>query len=447
MKVTHDGRRMKVEVTSDGAGLVSHAGSALLAQVADESGLTRALSRELGPLRLREGSHDRGRVVRDLAVMLADGGDCLADMAVVRDQATLFGATASDSTAFRVIDQIASRPEAIERLRAAHALARARVWELAGAPGRLTIDLDATLLTAHSDKEGAEPTWKRGYGFHPMLAYGDQTGEALAGELRPGNAGAGTAADQITVAEAALAQIPEAHIENIEILLRVDSAGACHELLDWCRDAKIGYSVGCDLTEPVRDAIAKIADQDWVCSLDQDGSERPNGQVAEITEHLHLDGWPTGSRVLVRRERAHPGAQLTFTDVDGHRFQAILTDQTGAVAELERDHRGRARIEDHIRNDKDTGLRNLPFRDFEHNRVWLEIVRIAHDLIAWTQRLLLSGDLAKAEPKRLRYRLLHVAGRLAFHARGARLRLQASWPWARDLAAAFHKLEALPAPA
>ena len=444
--MTHDGRRMKVEVTSDGVGLVSHAGSALLAQVADKSGLTRALSRELGPLQRRAGSHDRGRVVRDLAVMLADGGDCLADMAVVRDQATLFGASASDSTAFRVIDQIASRPEAIEWIRAAHARARARVWELAGAPVCLTIDLDATLLTAHSDKEGAEPTWKRGYGFHPMLAYADQTGEALAGELRPGNAGAGTAADQIAVAEAALQQIPEQHIEDIELLLRVDSAGACHELLDWCRDAKIDYSVGFDLTEPVRDAIGQIPDGAWVCSLDQDGAERPNGQVAEITEQLDLDGWPTGSRVLVRRERAHPGAQLTFTDLDGHRFQAVLTDQTGPVVELERDHRGRARVEDHIRNDKDTGLRNLPFRDFEHNRVWLEIVRIAHDLIAWTQRLLLSDDLAKAEPKRLRYRLLHVAGRLAFHARGARLRLQASWPWARDLAAAFHKLEALPAP-
>jgi len=447
LRVTRDGRDFTVDVTADGEGLVSHAGSALLARVADRTGLTRALSRELGALQLREGSHDRGRVVRDLAVMLADGGDCLADMAVVRDQGALFGRAASDSTAFRVIDQIASHPEAIDWLRAAHARARARVWELVGAPERLTIDLDATLLTAHSDKEGAEPTWKRGYGFHPMLAYGDQTGEALAGELRPGNAGAGTAADQITVAEGALAQIPAEHIEDIEILLRVDSAGACHELLNWCRDARIGYSVGFDLTEPVRDAIEKIADEDWVCSLDQDGAERPNGQVCEITEHLDLTGWPTRSRVLVRRERAHPGAQLSFTDHDGHRFQAILTDQTGAAGDIEQGHRGRARVEDHIRNDKDTGLRNLPFRDFEHNRVWLELVRIAHDLIAWTKRLLLTGELARAEPKRLRYRLLHVAARLAFHARTATLRLQASWRWATDLAAAFHKLKALPAPA
>ena len=149
--------------------------------------------------------------------------------------------------------------------------------------------------------------------------------------------------------------------------------------------------------------------------------------------------------MIVRRERAHPGAQLSFTDHDGHRFQAILTDQPGPLATIERDHRGRARVEDHIRNDKDTGMRNMPFRDFEHNRVWLALVLIAHDLLCWTQRLLLTGELAKAEPKRLRYRLLHVAGRLAFSGRQARLRLQASWPWATDLAAAFTRLKALPA--
>lgn len=445
MKVTHDGRQINVDVTADGQGLVSHAGTALLSQVADKTGLTRALSRVLEPLQLRAGSHDRGRVIRDLAVMLADGGDCLADLGAVRDQAPLFGQVASGSTAFRVIDQIASHPAGLESLRAAHARARARAWELAGAPERLTIDLDATLIGSHSEKEGAAGNFKGGYGFHPMLAYADETGESLASELRPGNAGANTAADQIAVAEQAIEQIPTEHIETIELLLRVDSAGASHELLDWCRDARIRFSVGYDLTETVRAAIVQIPEHAWVGAQDQTGAERPNGQVAEITERLDLQGWPAGSRVLVRRERAHPGAQLTFTDHDGHRFQAILTDQPGPVAELERDHRARARVEDHIRNDKDTGLRNLPFRDFEHNRVWLELVRIAHDLLCWTQRLLLTGELAKAEPKRLRYRLLHVAARLAFHARTATLRLQANWPWAHDLANAFTRLKALPA--
>jgi hypothetical protein len=448
MKVTHAGRQITVDVTSDGEGLVSHAGSALLAQVADKTGLTRALSSGLDGLQLRAGSHDRGRVIRDLAVMLADGGDCLADLQAVRDQEALFGDVASGSTAFRVIDQIASDPGGLAWLRVAHARARERVWELAGAPSRLTIDLDATLIGSHSEKEGAAGTFKGGFGFHPMLAYGDETGEALAGELRPGNAGANTAADQIAVTEQALAQIPAEHIESIELVLRVDSAGASHELLDWCREARIRFSVGYDLTETIRGAILEIPDGAWVTAIDQDASELANGQVCEITSQLDLSTWPTASRVLVRRERAHPGAQLMFADHDGHRFQAILTDQPATdIAAIERDHRGRARVEDHIRNDKDTGLRNLPFRDFEHNRVWLELVRLAHDLIVWTQRLLLRGELARCEPKRLRYRLLHVAARLAFHARTATLRLQASWRWAGELAAAFGRLKALPAPA
>lgn len=379
--------------------------------------------------------------------MLADGGDCLADLRAVRDQRALFGPVASDATAFRVIDAIASDPDGLDRLRSAHAHARARVWKLAGAPERVTIDLDATLIASHSDKEGAAGTFKGGFGFHPMLAYADQTGEALAGELRPGNANANTAADQIQVAEQALAQIPEEHIEEIEIVLRADSAGATHELLDWCREGDIRFSVGLDLTEPIRAAILDLPEHAWVTAIDQDAGERENGQVAEITDALDLAGWPARSRVIVRRERPHPGAQLSFTDHDGHRFQAILTDQTGPIAQIERHHRGRARVEDHIRNDKDTGPRSLPFRDFEHNRVWLALVLIAHDLITWTQRLVLTGELARAEPKRLRYRLLHVAGRLAFSARRARLRLQATWPWAGELAAAFTRLKALAPPA
>lgn len=255
MKVTRDGRQINVIVAPDGEGLLSHAGSALLAGMADKTGLTRALCRGLGGVRVRRGRHEPGRVVRDLAVMLADGGDCLADLRAVADQASLLGEIASTSTAFRVVDVIASDAGGLERLRAAHARARAQAWKLAGAPERLTIDLDATLIGSHSDKEGAAGNFKGGYGFHPMLAYGDETGEALGGELRPGNAGANTAADQIAVAEHALEQIPAEHIETIELLLRVDSAGATHELLDWCREGRIRYSVGYDLTDAVRAAI------------------------------------------------------------------------------------------------------------------------------------------------------------------------------------------------
>ncbi|MCA1678262.1 MAG: IS1380 family transposase [Actinobacteria bacterium] len=442
-----DGRNVTVEVTADGEGLVSHAGSALLAQIADKSGLTKALSVRLQDVKQRRSGHDPGRVVRDLAVMLADGGDCLADLGAVRDQEALFGAVASDSTAFRVIDAIACTPGLRDALADAHARAREHVWALTGAPQRVTIEIDATLITSHSDKEGAAGTFKGGYGFHPMLAYCDETSEALAAILRPGNAGSNTAADQIAVVEQALEQIPVEQIETIEILVRADSAGATHDLLDFCREHRLRFSVGYELTDQVRAAILKVPENAWVSALASDGSERENGHVAEITEDVDLGAWPTGSRLLVRRERAHPGAQLSFSDHDGHRFQATLTDQPDPdIQLLERRQRQRAHAEDHIRNDKDTGLKNMPFRDFEHNRVWLAITRIAHDLIVWTQRLLLTGELARAEPKRLRYRLLHVAARLAFHARKATLRIHRAWPWAHALADAFRRLQALPAP-
>jgi hypothetical protein len=443
-----DGRPVTVEVTSDGAGLVSHAGTALVARVADKLGLTKALSLRLAMIKQRRRGHDPGRVVRDLAVMLADGGECVSDLGAVRDQQALFGPVASDSTAFRVVDRVAAEPALMEALRVAHAGARERFWELHGAPERLTIDVDATLITAHSEKEGAAGNYKGGYGFHPLQVYADETREAFAGLLRPGNAGANTAADHLAVLDRALEQIPADHIETIEILVRADSAGATHALAEYCRQAKMRFSFGYELTESVRAAILEIPEDAWVAALEQDGSERENGEVAEITDRVNLSSWPARSRLIVRRERPHPGAQLSFTDHDGYRFQAILTDQPEPdIAALERRHRQRARVEDRVRDDKDTGLAKLPFKEFALNEVWLEIVRLAHDLIVWTQALLLDGELAKAEPKRLRYRLLHVAGRLAFHGRRGKLHLQRTWPWAEHLLAAFARLRALPAPA
>src|SRR3954470_6721185 len=349
-----DGRPVTVDVSADGAGLVSHAGSALLARVADKLGLTKALSLRLGAIKQRRRGHDPGRVIRDLAVMLAGGGECVADLGAVRDQQALFGPVASDSTAFRVIDRVAADPALLDALRAAHARARERFWELHGAPERLTIDVDATLITAHSEKEQAAGNYKGGYGFHPLQAYADQTREALGGLLRPGNAGANTAADHITVLDRALAQIPPQHIEQIEILVRADTAGATHGLIDYCRDADLRFSVGYELTETVREAILHIPAEAWVPALDQDGSERENGEVSEITDSVELSPWPQGSRVIVRRERPHPGAQLSFTDHDGFRFQAILTDQPDQdTAIIECRHRQRAHVEDRIRDDKD----------------------------------------------------------------------------------------------
>jgi Transposase DDE domain group 1 len=414
------------------------------------------MSLRLAAIKQRRRGHDPGRVIRDLAVMLAAGGECVSDLGAVRDQEALFGPVASDSTAFGVIDRIASEPGLLDALRAAHARARERFWKLHGAPERfwklhgaperLTIDVDATLVTTHSEKEQAAGNYKGGYGFYPLQAYADQTREALGGMLRPENAGANTAADHITLLDGALEQIPAEYVEQIEILVRADSAGATHGLTDYCREAKMRFSVGYELTEAVRAAILKLPTDAWVSALAQDGSQRANGQVAEITDNVKLGSWPQGSRVIVRRERPHPGAQLSFSDHDGYRFQAILTDQPDEqIAIIECRHRQRARVEDRIRDDNDSGLAKFPFQAFALNEVWLQIVMLAHDLLVWTQALLLSSELANAEPKRLRYRLLHVAGRLAFHGRRAKLRLQHDWPWAPQLLDAFQKLKALPA--
>ena len=453
MKVQHNGREFTVDVTADGEGIVSHAGAALLAETADRIGLTEALSEGLAPMRERRGSHDPGRVVRDLAVMLASGGEHLCDLAAVRDQEPLFGTVASDATAWRTVAAIGRDPELMGALRTARRAARERAWDAGAEPeGPLFIDLDPTLIEAGSEKEGAAPTFKKGFGFHPMLAFLDRPadpcgGEPLAGLLRPGNAGANTVADQIEVAEEALEQLPAEHAADSEIVLRFDSAGATHGLLDWAREGRIRFSVGFDLTERVREAILRIPDERWTSALAQDGSPRDNGEVAEATDLIDLQRWPEGSRPIVRRERPHPGAQLSFTDADGHRFQAILTDREGEAADLEREHRARARCEDRIRCAKQIGLELLPFADFQMNAVWMELVLIAHLLLALTDTLFLRGELSGLEPKRLRYRALHTAGRLAFHARRATLRLVRRWPWAVELAAAFARLRELPAPA
>jgi hypothetical protein len=309
------------------------------------------------------------------------------------------------------------------------------------------IDVDATLITAHSEKDGAAGTFKRGFGFHPLLAYLDDSREALAGVLRPGNAGANTAADHVADVDLALEQLPREVVEDAEIVVRTDSAGATHELTDELRAARIWFLMGFDLTDAIRRAVLSLPVAAWRPAVRQDGALRDGAWVAEITDALDLSGWPDGSRVIVRRQRPHPGAQLSFSDHDGHRFLATLTDLAGDAVELECLHRARASTEDRIRAAKQTGLENLPFRDFDHNAIWLEISLIAQDVTAWTQQLALTGELAICEPKTLRYRLLHTAGRLAFHARQATLRLQRDWPWADALAAAFARLAALPPPA
>ena len=446
--VKRSSTRPRVRVTADGAGLAGHAGSRLLADLADVVGLTEALSVAMAPTRQRRSKHDPGRVLVDLAVMLADGGDSLSDLKVLRNQPDLFGAVASDPTAWRVIASInAARRDAIA---IARALARRRAWKMGVRPGWIVLDFDATLVTSHSEKEEAAPNYKHGFGFHPLLCFLDGTDEALAGVLRPGNAGSNTAADHVEVLDAALAQLPvkskAADPEGGEwMLARADSAGCTHGFLNALRERCVEFSVGFPIDETTRQAVLAVPEKAWVRAMTQDMEEREGAEVAEITGLLDLSAWPEGTRAICRREDPHPGAQLSFTDADGHRFQVFITDSPDPdIVYLEARHRGHARVEDRIRNGKATGLNNFPFCDFAPNQAWLLLVLMACDLVAWAQRLCLKGELASAEPKRLRYCLWHCAGRLARSARVTRLRLQNNWPWAEELAKAFHRLEALP---
>jgi hypothetical protein len=432
------------EVTTDGAGVVGHAGAALLRELADRVGLTAALGWR-GPQGRR---HPDAAVLRDLAVMLADGGDCLSDLAVLRDQPELFGPVASTATAWRVVERTASDPDGLARLRAARAHARARAWAAGGDPDveLLIIDADATLVLAQTDaKEGAAGTYKGSFGFAPLLAYldrGPAPGEPLAGLLRPGNAAPGATDDLVELVDLALAQLPAA---ERPVLVRSDSAGGSSKLAWHLRERGIGFTLGMQIDAHVREAILAQPEHAWTPAVEPDGPVRPGAETCELTGWIDLHTWPAGTRAICRREDAHPGAQLRFTDHDGHRFQVFLTDQPDPdIARLELRHRQRARVEDRIRAAKATGLANLPFDRWRRNAVWLELVLAAQDLTCWTQALLLDGHLALAEPKTLRYRLLHVAARIVRHARRLILRLQASWPWAAELARAFVRLRALP---
>jgi hypothetical protein len=433
-----------VEVRADGEGLVSHAGALLLVELADRTGLTAALSEAMAPSRERRSAHDPGAVLRDLAVSIADGGECVSDIGVLDGQGTLFP-LASPSTVHRVVKSVDAR--LLEAIRGARSGARRTAWDAGARPETITLGIDATLLGAASEKEGAAGNYKGGFGFHPLLCYLDETGEPLAGLLRPGNAGANTAADHFEVLQLALEQLPEADLDR-EILVRTDIGGRTHAFTRDCRDAGIRFSVGYEVDERVREANLKTPESAWQSAIDGEGTERKGAWVAELTEDVDLSAWPEGTRLIVRRERPHPGAQFEVFDAEGYRHTAFITDQTGAdISALELRHRRRARVEDEIRCGKDTGMRNLPFAAFEHNRVWLELSLIAQELLAWIRLLCLGGELALAEPKRLRQRVLHVAGKLARSARRTVLRLPRSWPWAEALVAAFAKLRSLPAAA
>jgi hypothetical protein len=443
---------------------VGQAGGVLLTEAVAAAGLDAALSAALTRWRKPLAVHDPGKVVADLAVMLALGGDCLADIGLLRAEPGVYGPVASDPTVSRTVDALAAdAPAALKAIDTARATARARVWALAGehapdhnadAAAPLVIDIDATLVTAHSEKERAAPTFKRGFGFHPLWTFLDHgpdgSGEPLAVLLRAGNAGSNTAADHIAVARAALAQLPGQRTgtrPGRRVLIRTDGAGASHEFLNWLHRRRLSYSIGFGLPDNTPALLATIPAGVWAPAHDANNAIRDGAWVAELTDLLDLSGWPQGMRVIARKERPHPGAQLRITDADGMRVTAFATNTTrGQLPALELRHRRRARAEDRIRCAKDTGLTNLPLHDFDQNQIWCAIVALACDLTAWTQMLALPGHQARRwEPKRLRTRLFTVPATLARTGRRRLLHLADHHPWAalvHDAAARLHDLTA-----
>jgi Transposase DDE domain group 1 len=453
--------------------VVNHAGAVALRVLADRSGLTGGLSKALA----RRGFtpvHDRGRVLADAAVLIADGGRVLSDLAMLRDQAELFGPIASDATLWRALDEIGALQ--LRKIMRARARAREHVWSLiAQRHGRIppsrvadrdlgktvVIRLDATLVIAHSAKELAAGTFKGSWGHHPLTAWCDNTFEALACTLRSGSAGANTTADHIQVLGEAIAQIPAAY--RRDLLITVDGAGASHGLVEHITTLnqrpghRVHYSIGWDLGERERAAIGRVLTGTWEPVLDADGHPRSLDEagVAELTALLRtgptgdrLATWPADLRVVARREKPHPGAQLSlFEQHDGWRYQLLATNTpTGSAQSLEARHRPHARVEDTIRTGKQTGLGHLPSTKIGINRAWCTAATIAADLLAWLRLLCLDGDLAKAEPKTLRYRLLHTAARIVRGQRKRTIRIPTTWPWADQLTTCLRTALALPPP-
>ena len=433
--------------------LVSSSGALLVREVVRVVGLDRGLSRALSPWRSDRAVHDPGKVLLDVATAVALGGDCLADVAAVRAQPAVFGDVASDPTVSRMFATLAGDVDAaVGVIREVRAQARAAAWgrrrPLAGvcgmrAGGQVIVDIDATLVGAHSDKEGAEPTYKRGFGFHPMCSSIDHgahgTGDTGVLNLRPGRASAWDSADHIAVLDDTLAQLPQD--ERGQVLVRTDTGGCSKVFLRHIAGLGLEYSIGFAASEAVKIAIETIPDQAWRAALDGDGQARDGAQVAELTAWMPptsrtgtSNDWPPAMRVIARRERPHPGAQLRLTDHNGWRITCFATNTKGpgwTLATLEVRHRQRARCEDRIRGLKDTGLRNLPFHGYAQNRIWLEVVALAADLLAWMQTLAFdkTEPARRWEPKRLRFRLLAVAGRIIHGQRRRRLRLPKDWPW------------------
>ena len=453
----------RVKVSADGHGVVSHAGVGMVREVAELTGLSSQITAALADTYQGPWTHAPGDVFADLAAAVADGADCVEGVGQLwGDREQLFGPVASTTTLWRLVDERIDAAR-LPRIRAARAHARERAWAAGVAPGRdgWLHHVDATITVDHSDnKENAAATWKHTFGFHSLLMFLDRpdiaAGEALVGLLRAGNAGSNTTADHISVLGQALASLP-AHYRPgpdnphaPQILIRSDSAGATHGFAGACRRAGVGFSLGCAIDAAIRDAVdtLNIADA-WYPAIGSGGDIREGAWVAEATDLVDLSKWPPGTRLILRKERPHPGAQLRFTDADGHRVTGFLTDTPdgvipGQLAGLELRHRQHARVEDRIRQAKATGLANLPFNSFDANAAWLEIIMTATDLIAWTKLIGFTEDpdLARCEIETFRYRVLHIAARITRTARQLRLRIDSTWRWAAAIATAWTRIRA-----
>jgi hypothetical protein len=449
----------RVTIEAGGDGVVAHVGLHALGAFADRLGLGDALSARIPPAGERLPLHDRGKVLAQAMLMLAGGGESCADIEALRAQERLFGAVPSDSTLYRTFRQL--DPGTLGGLWEAMAGIRARVWRRSSVTNTadpVILDIDATLVEVHSEhKVGTAPTYKRGFGFHPMLCFADATGEALAARLRPGNAGANTVTDHLGVLDDAVAQLPpeiaaghrpgdDADLAARAVVVRADSAGCTHGFMWGCRERNIGFALVARSNRQVAAAISRTyteTDSRWAPARRQDGQVRDGAQVAELTDLVDTSGWPEGTRLIVRREPLHPGAQQTLLPSTQFRYWGHWTDQTGDPVTLDATMRAHAHVEDHIRRLKDSGLCRFPFTDLDANRAWLAVVCFAGDLVRWFQLLCLSGQLARAEPKTLRWRLWHAPARLIRHARRDIVRILDGWPDAPAIVAAHARIAAL----
>jgi Transposase DDE domain group 1 len=476
----HNGWDCALKVTADGAGLVGHAGAVLLRKAADQAELTAQLGAGLRKAR-QSPVLDRGVVLVSMAVAIAIGATSMSDIAVLAHLAPLLGDAPSGPTVRRALD-LAGAPAMLERIARARAKSRAHVWDLiesapAGFPwlviagkvltGWLVIDLDATLVTACSDKEGAAPTWKMGYGFHPLGAWLANTRECLAMLLRPGNAGSNTFTDHREVLAAAIRQVPARFRKKI--LVRVDGAGASHELIAHLLSLSsarrdVLFSCGWMITAADEDAIRQVPADAWTPGTGQDGTAEDDKDVAEITGLMSRAGnWPGGLRWIARRvkpSRRHLRNLTGYEKKTGWKYSITCTNIPGTGISgvpgshhpqyIDVVHREHAVVETAgVRTAKAMGLRNLPSKTWQVNAGWVIAANIAADLTAWTRLLGFHDDpdLREADPDTLRYRIWHIPASLASHARQRLLKISRDWPWKDTFLTCWQRLCDLPAPA